>query len=409
MEDITRLSEQLHELDVRHVVPTPARNAFPCSVIGGNSIGPNRTTPTIAHEDKIKILTKSSRDTNPFYNPKLNLEAGAMYLHKILRAALGAREAWLKEPVDRVHAMAERSSDHNPFIRMCRDFNHILFFLEHGRRGFDLTFLPDNFFADVEALLPGLLMKVEKLSEIEDCAFLHETGVVALRGMKLKLGEIKDLRNRIWLQTKETYERQQDADGVASLPGIGGRVILPVRKKGKIASSQMKAQGESRNETKHDLKVDMAFTAKQESEAAKGMESMEYADSTRDQGVALDQNGEIKAGEERSGNEQRHEDGRDISKPDSVPSANRTMGPECALFVEEELEVDTGCDEKVADEVPSDDEAINPEFALFVEDEEEGDARDDNTANVAVNEANKTEQGLRALEADCELDASGGT
>jgi hypothetical protein len=99
-------------------VPTLARSVFPRSVIGGNPIGPNNTTITATQEDKVKALTKSSRDKNPFYDPKLNLEAAAKYLHKILGAAFGACEALLKEPDDRIQAIAEKSGDQNPFIRM---------------------------------------------------------------------------------------------------------------------------------------------------------------------------------------------------------------------------------------------------------------------------------------------------
>ena len=395
MEDITRLSEQLHKLDVRHVVPTPAKSVFPCGVIGGNPIGPNNTTPIATREDEIKALTTSSRDTNPFYDPDLDLGAAAKYLHRILRTALGACEAWLKVPVDRVVAMANKSGNQNPLICMCRDFNHILLFLEHGRRGFDLTFLPDNFFADVETLLPDLLIKVEQLSEIEDCAFLYETGVVVLRDLKVKLAEIEDLRIRIWLQTKEKYERKRVAE----------RKILPVRKTGLNTSCHANGDDESPTETNFNI----AFTGKQEFKAGRAMKLMEDGESTRDLLVALDQNPEVKGLKEVAGSGPIHGDGGDATESDSVPSADRAIDPERTLYVEEEFEIETSIAEKVVDEMFSDDEKINPEFALFVEDEEESDVRDDNTANVVEEGLTKTKGGLLALEASCEGDASGGT
>lgn len=305
--------------------------------------------------------------------------------------------------------MAEKSHVQSPFVHMCRDFNHILFFLEHGRRGWDLTFLPDNSFTDVEAVLPSLLIKVEQLGEIEDCAFLHETGVIALRDLKVRLGEIKVLRKRIWLQTKETYERKLEAEIVESLPGVGGRVILPLRKEVKDESGHGSAQAGSLNETKLSLEVDIGFAQEQEFKAGGDVEWMEGAEAKRDQDGALNQEPEVKAGKEMSASEPSHKDGRDTTKSESVPSADGSIAPEFALYVEEELEVEIGCDEKGTDEVPSEDEAINPEFALFVEDEVEDDAGQENTANVVDDKATRTEDGLLALEADCELDASSGT
>ena len=56
--------------------------------------------------------------------------------------------------------------------------------LRHGRRGWDLTYLPDNFFSDVEGVLAALLHKMQGISEIDGCKFAYENAVVPLRGVE---------------------------------------------------------------------------------------------------------------------------------------------------------------------------------------------------------------------------------
>lgn len=157
MLDIARLSDQLHNLDVKAVVPAGPKGAFSYSVIGGNQIGPNTTRlPNAGRLPTTSTTTtshKSTRDSNTFYDHKLELHAAAKFLVKILKAALKACEKWLEEPMEVVKGIVEAKGEFTPFVRMCGDFEHVRFFMQHGRRGWDLTYLPENFFVDAMAVL----------------------------------------------------------------------------------------------------------------------------------------------------------------------------------------------------------------------------------------------------------------
>jgi hypothetical protein len=314
-------------------VPEQRRNVFPSSVIV-----PTPNAQTLSGIIASKQSTKSTRDTNPFYDPNLTLEAAANYLFKIVRAALAASDAWLKVPVDLVRSVADAPDNENPFGRMCYDFNHILFFLEHGRGGWDLTFLPDNFFTNVETLLPSLLMKIEGLSKIEGCDFLYESGVVTLRDVRAKLSGIEELRKGIWRRTKGMYEREHNAENVARSSEAGNGVELPLSLRTKIDTSCAIPS----NDTKFNGDVDMSFGDKTKPHAGGGEVPVGGAKRDDEADIALGQECEFNAGK------------------DTLPTPDLRHGVEG--------------DVKQTEQYHSEGEAVNPEFALFVEESEEQDA-----------------------------------
>ena len=356
MADISQLSEQLHKLNVNHGMPERPRNVFPNSVIVPT---PNAQTPSGIITSKPS--TKSTRDINPFYDPNLTLEAAARYLFNIFQAALAASNAWLKVPVDLVRSVADAPENENPFLRMCCDFNHILFFLEHGRGGWDLTFLPDNFFTDVEALLPNLLFKVEGVSEIEGCDFIFESGVVPLRDVHAKLSGIEKLRKGSWRKTKEVHERQQDAESVARSSEAGNGDSVPLSLRPKIDTSRATKP----DDVQFDGDVDLSFGNKTKFDAGGGEVAVGGVKSDDEVDIALGQECEFNAGK------------------DALPTAD----------LHHEVEGDV----KQTEQDYSEGEAINPEFMLFVDEYEEhvpddGDAEEEPSPEPIEDET-KTENG----------------
>ena len=195
------LTNQLQKLDVEQTLP-PAKSWFPCSTINQNDFGP--TTPAINPE---KSTPGSPNDNNPFYHPRLSLRSAAKYIHNILSAANGACESWLQQPKADVEILATGPEHDNPLGRMCTDFNHILFFLQHGRKGWDLTYLPDDFFSDVEEVVDQLVRHLELLAEIDGCGGLMDSAVERAKAVGDRLGVIKAERLAIYLTSKEEFER----------------------------------------------------------------------------------------------------------------------------------------------------------------------------------------------------------
>ena len=213
MEGIRPLPEKIQIADIGYYMPMQGPSWFPYSVIVP-IYTPFGIVPSSPSRESI-------RGPNPFDNPNLTLEGAAKYLFQIIEAASTASEEWLKEPRDHITSVANDFREENPFKRMCRDFSHILSFLKRGRWDWDLAYLPDNFFADVGTLMPSLLVNVECLSDVEGCDWLCNKGLIPLRDVQTELEEIQELRKEIWRRTKETYERKQQAEKVASSSEAG--------------------------------------------------------------------------------------------------------------------------------------------------------------------------------------------
>ena len=172
----------------------------------------------------------------------------------------------------------------DPLILICTDFHHISFFLEHGRRGWDLTYLPDNFFADVDGVLATLLDKMQQISEIDGCGFAYENAVVPLRDVKSKLDTIKAMRKRIWEQTKVAYEQQQEAK---EAKGEAEKRDLQLVERPKVKAVARRARGKT--------DVDSAFGEKAEFKAGGGTVTIE-APVQHGIEIAVEVKQEVKAG-----------------------------------------------------------------------------------------------------------------
>lgn len=204
MDLLPRLSDQLNRLDVQRLVPQFTANFFPCSQITPQATTTPQVQPT-------KPSLELTFDTNPFYHQDLTFEATAKHMYKIILAASEGCDAWLAKPDHKLQALAHLPQDQNPLARMCQDINHILFFLDRGRKGCDLTFLPDNFFSDVETLLATLPVKLLGLSEKAGAEFLLREGMVKVEDLRYRLEEIKALRAGIWMQSKMVHEGMEAA------------------------------------------------------------------------------------------------------------------------------------------------------------------------------------------------------
>ena len=136
MEDITRLSEQVHNVEIRDIVPAPPKNALSYSVIGGNPIGQDmKDSSSVIITQSIKQSIKSSRDTNFFYDSKLTLDIAAKHLFQIIIHALSVCETRFLQVTEDAKAAAKRMDKDNPLILICTDFHHALFFLEAWPQG----------------------------------------------------------------------------------------------------------------------------------------------------------------------------------------------------------------------------------------------------------------------------------
>lgn len=278
-DEITRLSHGLDRLDLK---PPP----FECSTIGGNQIGPN-VAPTAGESSK--QLARSTPETNPFYDSRLTLAAAAKHLCGILSAALKACERWLKQPVASIQAMVSQVSEQNDIVRMCSDFNSILYFLEHERRDWNLTYFPDNFFADVGAVLPTLRVKVEQISEIEGCEAVYDNGVVPLRTVATKLREIQALRKSIWEQSREEYELHKKAERVEA----ERQRQLATRPKLRAVSRRGTARVNPGNGAEMVSEMDVLPNETQEAQADVGMGASEASSQESADGAGIDFQSEV--------------------------------------------------------------------------------------------------------------------
>ncbi|KAK3717427.1 hypothetical protein LTR37_005817 [Vermiconidia calcicola] len=146
--------------------------------------GPRGETPSSSAVPQPPIIEPN----NPFYDQHLTFPEGSTV------------------PIDEFRLLARQNSPGSPLLRMCSDFNYVKQFVAHGRKGWDLTHLPDIFFADMEALLMPLLEKIGRLGDYEDCAWLREKAIPQLQEIRKKLTAIRSERTWIWHRTRAEYD-----------------------------------------------------------------------------------------------------------------------------------------------------------------------------------------------------------
>ncbi|KAK3686614.1 hypothetical protein LTR37_019636 [Vermiconidia calcicola] len=193
-------------------------SAVPPSPPGNGDLPSERTNATqglrlqdIVPGPRVQTMSTSAvsqpavmEPNNPFYHQQLTFPEAAQYIHEILRASGDACHGWLQVPVDEFRILARQDGPGSPLLRMCSDFNYIKQFVVNGREGWNLTHLPDNFFADMEALLMPLLERLRRLGDYEDCAWLRERAIPQLQEIRNKLTAVKS--ERLWIRFKMRAE-----------------------------------------------------------------------------------------------------------------------------------------------------------------------------------------------------------
>ena len=166
--------------------------------------GPHRRPlPTVQIKDTPATTTEPPISNNPFYLPALSFGDAAKHIHKIVRAALDACDKWRKMPWPEFRVVFSMEAENDPIPRMRHDIHCIRLFLEHGREGWDLTHLPENFFADVMSMVSRLR---EELYKVEVSGSIREKATPALQKILSTLSWVRAERLRIFYESKTEYE-----------------------------------------------------------------------------------------------------------------------------------------------------------------------------------------------------------
>ena len=147
---------------------------------------------------------KGLASSNPLYRPDMSLGTGADYIHHVLYVASKSCLGWLSKPMEEARTLNDES-----LRRMCHDLLHIQQFFQKGRQGWDLTYLPDNFFVDVELKMFSLIDEMKRLAQHTGHDWLHDKGGAPLQAIKAALAKIKAQRIKI----AADYRKSQESKG----------------------------------------------------------------------------------------------------------------------------------------------------------------------------------------------------